>query len=116
MMEVLFPPHPVPSLSPEPRNLEEACREFEALLLERLFEAMDRTVDRSGLFGRSHAQALYRSLWYQALAREIARSGGLGLAERLMEHFGAKVFEGSADKVENPGEGLVYIREGRALR
>ena len=80
------------------KDPKEVCQAFEALFLERLLQAMDRTVGRSGLFPETTASRIYRSLWYQALAYEMVRAGGLGLSERLLKELrGAKVFPHNAD-------------------
>lgn len=71
------------------RNPKEVIRAFEALMLERLLLAMDRTVGRSGLFGNGFESELYRCLLYQALAHELSRRG-LGLAERLYGELKSK--------------------------
>lgn len=85
-----------PSLSR--RDPREVCLAFEALFLEKLLQAMDQTVQRAGLFPDTTAGKIYRSLWYQALAYEIARGGGLGLAQRLLARLSsAKVSPGAAD-------------------
>lgn len=82
-------------------DLRGVCRAFEALFLERLLQAMDGTVQRSWLFPESTASRIYRSLWYQALAYEVARGGGLGLADRLLEELSqAKVSPPVADKAD----------------
>jgi len=61
---------PIPK---EPRDEREACAQFEALLIQKLLEAMDRTVPRSTLFPRKRAEEFYR--------------------ERLLQYLqGAKVF------------------------
>lgn len=90
-----------------PRTLKEACRQFEAFFLQKLLEAMDRTVERSELWPRSRAEEFYRGMWYQALALEMAKAGGLGLGEKLLERLQgrAKVFEDVADRIRNPAEG-----------
>jgi len=85
-----------PSLRRE--DPKEVCQAFEALFLEKLLQAMDGTVQRSGLFPDTTASRIYRSLWYQALAYEMARGGGIGLAERLLKELPpAKVFPPAAD-------------------
>lgn len=72
------------------KDPKEVFRAFEALFIERLLLAMDRTVGRSGLFGEGLESELYRKLLYQALAHELSRAGGLGLAERLYRELQSK--------------------------
>lgn len=72
------------------KDPKEVFRAFEALFIERLLLAMDRTVERSGFLGGGLQSELYRNLLYQALAHELSRAGGLGLAERFYRELQSK--------------------------
>lgn len=74
----------------ESKNPKEVLRAFEALFIERLLLAMDRTIERSSLLGEGLESELYRNLLYQALAHELSRAGGLGLAERFYRELKSK--------------------------
>jgi Rod binding domain-containing protein len=65
-------------------EIEDAARQFEALLLYTLLKQMWVSVPEGTLFGQSHAAKFYREMWLEALADEIATAGpGLGIAPVL---------------------------------
>jgi hypothetical protein len=65
-------------------EIEDAARQFEALLLYTLLKQMWASVPESKLFGNSLGGKFYREMWLEALATEIAVDGpGLGIAEPL---------------------------------
>lgn len=64
----------------EDRQLKEKCREFEAVLLKQLLEAMQ---GETGLFGQGVQGDYFRSLFAEEMAKELAKDPGMGLAESL---------------------------------
>ncbi len=64
--------------------LKKVCQEFEALFLHQILKGLDRTIFRSGFFPENLETKIYRDLFYQELAREMAGQG-LGLAEKLYQ-------------------------------
>jgi len=65
----------------------EAARGFEAVLLYRLMEAMQRTVPDSGLLSSPVARQMEGLFWFY-LSHEVARRGGLGLWKDLARSLG----------------------------
>ncbi|GAW92945.1 rod-binding protein [Calderihabitans maritimus] len=65
-------------------KLEKVCRRFEALLVERLLEAMDRTTFRSA---ETAATELYRDMYYMELARLVSENFQLGIAEKIYQQL-----------------------------
>ena len=61
----------------------EVALQFEALLTSQMFNAMQQTVEKSGLLDGGSAEETYRELLNQALGDALARRGGLGLAEQI---------------------------------
>jgi len=57
--------------------------QFEALLLNQMFNEMQKTVEKSDLLDGGAAEDMYREMLNQALSDEVARRGGLGLVEQL---------------------------------
>lgn len=74
---------------------EQAAKDFESVLLHKLLEAMDRTVERSGLF-ESGASEQIRGMFRHYLAQELASQGGLGLWKQL--HGQLQDFAGTDDQ------------------
>ena len=67
----------------------EVAEKFESLLLTQMFNAMQSTVERSGLLDGGSAEEMYREMLNQALSDEMARRGGLGLAEQIAKQVEA---------------------------
>lgn len=84
-----------------PRTVSQAQalgQQFEALLLRQLVEAMSATVPDSGLMGPSSGpKTLYQDMVTDALATQVARSGGLGIA-RLLAPTMANAYAGPTSR------------------
>lgn len=59
-----------------------AARDFESVLLHKVMEEMQRTVDESGLL-QSEATEQTQSIFCMYMAQEIASKGGLGLWKQV---------------------------------
>ena len=71
----------------KPRTGEiEAAREFEGYLLRVLLDEMRRTVQGGGLFD-GHATAGYQAMLDDALTRQAASRGGIGLAGQMLAQW-----------------------------
>ena len=71
-------------LSPQNR-LRRAAEEMEAVVLTQMMSAMRSTVPDGGLFPKSQANEIFRSLLDQELARAASRRSPFGLAGALTE-------------------------------
>jgi flagellar protein FlgJ len=69
-------------------ELKTACEDMEALFIHHMLSEMRKTVDKSGLMDGGRSEEIYTSLMDAELAKEMARSGGLGLATILQEQLG----------------------------
>ena len=83
MMTVL--PLAAPPASPLPAGqvakLRQAAEAVEAMALGELLKPMFETVDSAhGLFGGGHAEAAWKPMLVEHIAKRMAASGGLGLA------------------------------------
>jgi len=79
-------PPPTHARKASPR---EVAVQFESLLLGQMFNAMQKTVEKSGLLDGGSAEETYREMLNQALSAELARRGGLGLAEQIARRIEA---------------------------
>lgn len=68
--------------------LRETAQQFEALFIQMMMKSMRSTVARSELFDSS-AIRTFESMQDQELSKEMARSGGIGLADMLVEQLSA---------------------------
>jgi Rod binding domain-containing protein len=64
----------------------EAAREFEGYLMRILLDEMRKTVSSGGLFD-GRATAGYQSMLDDALTRQMAQRGGLGLAAQMVKQW-----------------------------
>ncbi len=61
-----------------------AAQEFEAVFVSQMLEHMMAGLSTDGLFGGGSAERTFRSLLVNEYGRNIARAGGIGIADRLM--------------------------------
>jgi Rod binding domain-containing protein len=66
--------------------VEKAARDFESVLLHRLFEEMRRTIPDSGLL-ESGANDQVQGMFWMYMAQDVAAKGGIGLAKELTLQF-----------------------------
>ena len=70
-----------------PKNDDEALRmvakEFAAIFIGELMKTMRTTTMESGLFGQDRASKIYQEMHDSALAREMALTGRMGIADMI---------------------------------
>lgn len=59
-----------------------AASEFEAFILQSFIQEM-LPKDAESVFGKGTAGSVWRSMLSEKIAKEVARAGGIGIAERL---------------------------------
>jgi len=69
------------------QELKMACQDFESIFINYMFQKMKDTVPKTGFFGNSLGLDIAESMYGQALSEELARSGGIGLADTLYEQL-----------------------------
>ena len=82
---VLQPASPPASGSQEALKIRarRAAEDFEAVFLNTFVEQMFSGLKTDGPFGGGQSESIYRSYLSQEYATEIARSGGVGLADQV---------------------------------
>jgi Rod binding domain-containing protein len=74
-----------------PRTEDEALRrlseEFETVFIGELLKEMRNTSLESGLLGNSRAGRIYREMFDDTLAGEMAGSGGLGIGKMVYDEL-----------------------------
>jgi len=68
--------------------LRKVSQEFEAIFLEAMFKEMRNTPLGHGLLGQDRAAKMYQEMSDQALARNMAESGGLGIGRMIEAELG----------------------------
>ncbi len=72
---------PAPAGPADPARIRKAAQDFEAMAIGELLRPMFDTIDTAkGLFGGGSAEAAWKPMLIQEMARKIAAHGGLGLA------------------------------------
>jgi Rod binding domain-containing protein len=95
------------------RKLKKVANDFEAVFVQQLIDAMDKTVDREdSLLGGGEAEKTFRGMLNQQMAINIAQSsstgGGFGMARNVFEQSVQLLEEPTAptekpvEKTENP--------------
>jgi Rod binding domain-containing protein len=59
------------------------AREFEAVFLSQLLEQMSAGIKTDGAFGGGPSEGIYRSFLNTAIADQVARLGGIGIADAV---------------------------------
>ncbi len=72
---------------PDDSALKKACNEMEAYFINHLLSEMRKTIEKSGLIDGGRSEEIYTSLMDAELAKDMARSGALGLSRMLHENL-----------------------------
>ncbi|NLY90322.1 MAG: hypothetical protein GX081_01765 [Firmicutes bacterium] len=82
-----FPPthNEKKALTEEERQLREKGQELEAILLQKMVETMFQ--GETNLFGKGVQGDYFRGLFAEALAKELAKNPGLGLADQIIQSY-----------------------------
>jgi flagellar protein FlgJ len=83
-------PNPPPDIRAKNEKLREACSDFEALFLDRMFQSMRKTLPGDAIFGGSHQKEIYESLYYEEMSKKISRGKGMGIGEALYRQLEGK--------------------------
>jgi len=82
-------PATAPGATTEPQRLKAVAQQFEAVFLRQMIASMRQASPGDGLF-ESTASDQFRDLADARVADDMATKGGLGIAELLIRHYGAK--------------------------
>lgn len=74
-------------LDEERLRLRRACREMEAYFLNMLLEKMHGGEAAEGLFGKSPQARMFRGMFHDAVARQMAERDALGIGEMLYQQL-----------------------------
>ena len=71
-------------------QLMEACQEFEAYFVQRLFTEMRKTIPDSGLTESSNEGEIYEDMLDEEYSKTISKSNGAGIATALYKQLSSK--------------------------
>ena len=70
----------------DPAKIAKAAKDFEAMAIGEMLQPMFDTIDTAhGAFGGGDGEAAWRPMLVQEIAKQIAASGGLGLAKPVYD-------------------------------
>ena len=77
-----------PSSTPEQRaRIADTAKRFEAQLISLLMQPMFEGLSSDGPFGGGQAESTYRSFMLDAVAKQTAKAGGIGVAAPVMREM-----------------------------
>ena len=62
---------------------KEAAEKFEAQFLSTMFQHMFEGVQTDGPFGGGQGEQMFRSMMTEAMGKQVAKAGGVGLSDRV---------------------------------
>ena len=74
-------------------RLRKACADFEGILLQYMFESLQKTVGSGGVFGDSHQKKMYESMVSQEVSAKLARERGVGIGEALYRQIAGRTMD-----------------------
>ncbi len=74
----------------EKEKMREACEGFEAIFIQQMWQQMRASLPDDGLFTSSKEEKFWQGMYDQELAKSMASSGGIGLADMMMEQMSPK--------------------------
>ncbi|MFH2065766.1 MAG: rod-binding protein [Pseudomonadota bacterium] len=75
----------------EAAKLKQACADFEAILLDAMFQSMRKTLSGDDLFGKSLGRDLYESMYYTQISKELSNGNGIGLGAVLYRQLSSRI-------------------------
>ena len=70
------------------KKLEKVAQDFEAIFIKKLFDEMDKTIDRkNSLFYGGEAEDIFRGMLNEERAKDMAKTGGIGLSEIIYKQL-----------------------------
>ena len=73
------------------QELKEACQEFEAYFVQRLFKEMRKTIPDGGLTESSSEGDIYEEMLDEEYSKTISKSNGAGIADALYKQLTPKI-------------------------
>ena len=65
------------------KALRESSREFEAIFVQQMYQAMRKNVPDDGLLPKDNATRIYQDMLDVQMARETAKGQGTGIGEKM---------------------------------
>lgn len=69
------------------KQLKQASVDFESMLLQQMFQSMQKTLDSGGIVGQGLSGSVYSGFLTEAISKEMASHQSLGLGEQLYKQI-----------------------------
>lgn len=69
------------------RQLQKACKEFEAFFVQAIFKSMRQTIPEGGMIERSNGQKWFEEFMDAEVSQSLARKSDLGIAQALYKEM-----------------------------
>ncbi|MFT4091487.1 MAG: rod-binding protein [Asticcacaulis sp.] len=69
------------------KGTKQTGAEFETMVLSNLLRPMFEGLDTDGMFGGGSGEEMFRSFYIDAVASQIVRSGGVGIADQVQSQL-----------------------------
>jgi len=96
-----------------PDALRRAAVQFEAVLLMQLTSALNNTNegDEDALFGSDGGSGLAKQMFSEQLATTMSQSGGIGLADLIMQKFGGTETKSVSGNIKGLSSAITAIKD-----
>ena len=86
----------VPHAAKTAGQAEKAARDFEAVFLGQMLKHIFSGIETDPVFGGGHGETVFRGLLIDEIGKQIADTGGIGIADRVRQDL-LRVQEGKRD-------------------
>ena len=69
------------------QDIRNASTELEAILIKMVLDAAQKTIPKDELFGDDNAMEIWRDMYNEKLANQMADAGGFGIADFIYEQL-----------------------------
>lgn len=77
----------IETVSPDKLRAKHAAEQFEAVMLSQSFSQMFKGVKGPSVAGGGQTEKIWQSMMVDEMAKGVAKSGGIGLAERIYKEL-----------------------------
>ncbi|CAN5415984.1 hypothetical protein BH10ACI2_BH10ACI2_03470 [soil metagenome] len=106
-----------PSKVPSTEDMRKVAMQFEALLLQQLTSALNKTSEadpedgEENLFGGDGGTGLAKQMFSEQLATTMSQSGGVGLADVIFQKFGGKTDQPTPGKMNGLNDAILVMND-----
>lgn len=84
---LLTPTTPTTTAELARSRAKDVAQRFEAQFLSAMLQPMFAGIETDGMFGGGHGEEMFRSVMTEAMGKEMAKAGGIGLADTVQREI-----------------------------